>query len=51
LVPFKFVLMLLRPPAVKAYGATRKQATRVKRYGRNKIRKTAREWGILRRKV
>ena len=51
LIPVRYVFALLEPPVVKAYGTTRKQARKVKRYGRYKIRKTVREWSILRRKV
>jgi len=51
LIPVRLVASLLAPYMTRAYGATRKQARKVKRYGKNKLRKTARDWVILRKKV
>ena len=51
LIPVKFIASLLAPPIKRAYGATHKQARMVKRYGKSKIRKSARDWDILRKKV
>jgi len=51
LMPIRLIFSWLKPPFQKVYGATRKQARKVKRYGRNKMRKTARDWVILRKKV
>jgi len=51
LVPIKLVVGLIAPPLVKAKGSVHKNALRARRYGRGKIRKTVRNWGIFRRKV
>ena len=51
LMPLRIIAAWLAPPAIKAWGVAGKQGRRVKRYGRRKLRKTARDWGILRRKV
>jgi len=51
LVPVKLVVGLVWPPIIKAKDTVHRQTLRVKRYGRGKIRKTARNWGIFRKKV
>ena len=51
LVPARLVLAWLGPPVGKALGITRMHAHRVRRYGRGKLRKTARSWNIMRKKI
>ena len=51
LVPVRLAGAWLAPPIAKASGAARKQAHRVKRYGRGKLRKTVRSLHIVRKKV
>ena len=51
MVPVRLIAAWVAPPAKKALKATRKHARRVRRYGKNKLRKTARDWVILRKKV
>ena len=51
LVPVRFAAAWLAPPVKKALGSARKRTRRVKRYGKNKLRKTVRDWVILRKKV
>jgi len=51
LMPIRVVAVWMAPPVNRAYMATRKKARRVKRYGRSKLRKAARDWGIMRKKV
>jgi len=51
LIPLKLVLSWLRPPIAKVYAAAHKQGMRAKRFCKQKARKTAREWGIMRKKV
>ena len=49
--PLRLIAAWLAGPLGKARGVTLKHARRVKRYGKGKLRATARDWGILRRKV
>ena len=51
MVPLRLIAAWLAPPMGKALGITRKQAHRVRRYGKRKLRKTVRDFGIMRRKV
>jgi len=51
LIPLKLIFSWLRPPMAKVYKITRMKTMRVKRYGKNKIKKSVREWGVLRKKV
>ena len=51
MVPVRLVAAWAAPPLKKALGASRKHARRVKRYGKNKLKKTARDWVVLRKKV
>jgi len=51
LVPVKYIASLLAIPLGFAATAARKQGRKVKRYGKTRIKKTARDWAILRRKV
>jgi len=51
LTPVRIIVAWMAKPIRKAYGATRKKARRIKRYGQNKLRKASRDFGVLRRKV
>ena len=51
LIPVRLLAAWLAPPLGRFFGMTKKHARRVKRYGRGKLRKTARDWGIVRKKV
>jgi len=50
-VPVRLIGAWLAPPLGKAAQVTRKHARRVRRYGKNKLRNTARDWVIFRKKV
>jgi len=51
LVPARLVAAWLAGPVGRVAGAAKKQSRRVRRYGKNKLRATARDWGIMRKKV
>jgi len=51
LLPVRIAAAWVTPPINKAYIATQKKARRVKRYGRNKLRKASRNWSIMRKKA
>ena len=51
LMPVRIIAAWLAPPLGKACGAARKQMRRVKRYGKARLRKTVRDWDIMRKKV
>jgi len=51
LVPVRLVVAWLAGPVGRITGVTRKHMRRARRYGKNKLRTTARDWGIVRRKV
>jgi len=51
MVPARLVAAWLAGPLSKVYGGALKHTRRVRRYGRGKLRATARDWGIVRRKV
>ena len=51
LMPLKLAASWLAPPLAKVHSTTRKHARQIKRYGKGKLRKTARNWGIMRKKV
>jgi len=51
LIPLRFAANLLKPPVTFALQSTRKQANKVKRYSRNKMRRAVRNWGIMRKKT
>ena len=51
LVPVRLAAAWLAPPLARANAAARKKANKARRYGRSKLRKTARSWNIVRKKV
>ena len=51
LIPIRLIVSWLAPPVSKALHTTNKQARRVKRYGKRKMQKTARDFMVIRKKV
>ena len=51
LLPLRLIAAWLSPPVKKIYMSAKKQARKVKRHGKNKLKKTARDWRIFRKKV
>ena len=51
LLPINLAIAWLSPPAKKIYVSMKKQARKVKRHGKNKLKKTARDWRVFRKKV
>jgi len=50
-MPIRLIGLWLSPPIMKVYRSSRKQGRKIKRYGKSKLRKTVRNWTILRKKV